>query len=218
MRKWLKYFLTYNPIREYYSPINGPMKVVMVMNMPRLIVGGLLQSGGLVRQIWDKAVGKLKKEGRGVKKALILGLGCGDCAFRINKYYPDVQMTGVEIDAQIIDAAQCYFNLAILKNLKIAIEDGISYVKKITKTKQKFDLIIVDVYLGKNAPGPFRTRSFFNQLKRLLTPDGVVIYNHLFFGEHKNQAKNLIKTIEAILPQITLQRTASNLLIFAKRQ
>ncbi len=100
----------------------------------------------------------------------------------------------------------------------MAIEDGIEYVKKLVKKKPetKFDLIIVDVYLGNNAPQPFRTKHFFKQLKQLLNPNGVVIYNHLFFGEHKKQAQNLVQTIEAVLPKVTLQRTASNLLIFAR--
>ena len=37
------------------------------------------------------------------------------------------------------------------------------------------------------------------------------------FDEHKKQAKGLIKTIETVLQKINLQRTASNLLIFARR-
>ena len=193
------------------------MQVTMVLNKPRLIVGGMLQSGGLVRQIWNKAINKIFHEKVEVEKALILGLGCGDCAFAIHRHYPQAQMTGVEIDAQVVDAAQCYFDLAVLKNLKISIGDGLTYVKKVTKTKTKFDLIIIDVYLGKDAPNSFRSKSFFNQLKQLLNPKGVIIYNHLFFDEHKNKAKSLIKVIETILPKISLQRTASNLLIFAKR-
>lgn len=217
LKIWFQNWLSLSPVKEYLSPINGPMQVTMVLNKPRLIVGGMLQSGGLVRQIWNKAINQIFREKVKVEKALILGLGCGDCAFAIHQRYPQAQMTGVEIDAQVVDAAQCYFDLAVLKNLKIAIGDGLEYVKKITKTKAKFDLIIIDVYLGKNAPQSFRSKSFFNQLKRLLNPDGVVIYNHLFFDEHKNKAQGLIKVIETVLPKISLQRTASNLLIFARR-
>jgi spermidine synthase len=218
VRKWLKYWLTYNPIREYRSPINGPMKVVMVMNMPRLIVGNMIQSGGLVRQIWDKAIGKIKKENLAVEKALIIGLGCGDCAFRIHKHYPKAKMVGVEIDAQIIDAAECYFNLAILKNLKVAIDDGISYTDKLLNRKKKttFDLIVVDVYLGRDIPSPFKQKAFFKKLKKLLTHQGVVIYNHLFFAEHKKEAKEVVDKLSTVFTKVSLQRTASNLLIFAR--
>ena len=217
LKIWFQNWLSLSPVKEYLSPINGPMQVMMVLNKPRLIVGGMLQSGGLVRQIWNKAINQIFREKVKVEKALILGLGCGDCAFAINHRYPEAQMIGVEIDAQVVDAAQCYFDLAVLKNLKIAIGDGLTYVKKMTKDKTKFDLIIIDVYLGKDAPQSFRSKSFFNQLKQLLNPDGVIIYNHLFCDEHKKQAKGLIKTIETVLQKINLQRTASNLLIFARR-
>ena len=217
LKIWFQNWLSLSPVKEYLSPINGPMQVMMVLNKPRLIVGGMLQSGGLVRQIWNKAINQIFREKVKVEKALILGLGCGDCAFAIHHRYPQAQMIGVEIDAQVVDAAQCYFDLAVLKNLKISIGDGLTYVKKMTKTKTKFDLIIIDVYLGKDAPKSFRSKSFFNQLKQMLNPQGVVIYNHLFFGEHKSQAQSLIKTIETVLQKINLQRTASNLLIFARR-
>ena len=218
LKNWLRNWLAISPIKEYLSPINGPMRVMMVLNKPRLIVGGMLQSGGVVRAIWEKAIAKIRRENVPVNQALILGLGCGDCAFATTKNYPEAKLTGVEIDAQVVDAAECYFNLAALKNLKIAIEDGLSFVKKMLKRKSRFDLIIIDIYLGKNAPESFRSKHFFSQLKQLLNPKGVIIYNHLFFGEHKNKAQRLIKTIETVLPKITLQRTASNLLIFAKRQ
>lgn len=223
LKIWIKNWLSLSPVKEYLSPINGPMQVTMVLNKPRLIVGGMLQSGGLVRQIWNKAINQIFREKVKVEKALVLGLGCGDCAFAIHQRYPQAQMTGIEIDAQVVDAAQCYFDLAVLKNLKITIGDGLTYVKKRASAKgrsssgRKFDLIIIDVYLGKDAPQSFRSKSFFNQLKQLLNPNGVVIYNHLFFDEHRSKAQGLIKVIETVLPKISLQRTASNLLIFARR-
>lgn len=217
MKKWLKYWMTYYTIREDVSEINGPLKVVMAMNMPRLLVGGLVQSGGLVRRIWDKAIGKIKKEKRQVKKALILGLGCGDCAFRVHKHYPEAQMLGVEIDEKIVDIAQCYFNLAILKNLTVAVDDGIAHLDKLVKKKELFDLVIVDVYLGKKMPAKFRSAAFFRQVKKILNNKGVVIYNHLFYGEYKKQAESFIKVVEKEFGKISLQRTTSNLMIFAEK-
>jgi len=204
-------------IKEVRSEHNALIQVVTVFDKPRLIVGGLLQSGGLTRKIWSKAVKKLKKKDKKISEVLILGLGCGDCAFEIRQYYPRAQMLGVEIDKHIVEAAKCYFNLASVKNLKIAVDDGAKYVERLSKQKKLrlFDLIIVDVYLGSKMPKPFRTKKFFKMLKKLLGQDGVVVYNHLFFKEHKKRAKGFIKKLETVFPEIKLQRTASNLLIFA---
>jgi len=217
MKNWFKYYFGYHPIREVQSPISGLVKVVMVLNRPRLIVGNMVQSGGLVRKIWEKAIARLKKKGKKISRVLILGLGCGDCAFEVQKYYPRAEMIGVEIDEHVVDMAKCYFNLATVKNLKIAIGDAAKYVRKLAKKKKpkKFDLILVDVYLGKKMPKEFRSKRFFERLKKLLEKKGVIAYNHLFFKGHKKEAKAFIKELETIFPKIELQRTASNLIIFA---
>jgi len=219
MRKnWLTDLLTTYTIKEINSPINGLIKVVMVFNRPRMIIGGLLQSGGLIIKLWDKAIKKLRKEKYPVKNALIVGLGCGDCAFSLERYYPGAKITGIEVDEKIADLAQCYFNLATVKNLKISVADGVKYVEKISRQKKriKYDLIVVDAYLGEKMPKVFRTKKFMNNLTKILSVKGVVIYNHLFFGKHKQQAEMFIRVLEENFDKISLQRTASNLLIFCR--
>ena len=216
MKRWLKNHLTTQTIKEYRSPHNGLIQVILAFSRPRLIVGGMLQSGRLMQKVWNKAIGQVKKKNQKVEQALILGLGCGDVAFEIQKYYPQAQMTGVEIDDQVIQAAQCYFNLATVKNLKIAIEDGVKYAVKLAKQKhlKKFDLIIVDAFIGDQIPKGFKTKKFFTALTKLLAHNGTVIYNHLFFKEYKEKAESFIKTQEKVFGKITLMRTRSNLLIF----
>jgi len=183
----------------------------------------MVQSGGMVKAIWDKALAKLDREGQKVNKALVLGLGCGDCVFSINRHYPYARVTGVELDPEVINMAECYFNLATAKNLKVAISEGADYVAKKTSAKggaaadQKFDLIIVDVYLGQVMPKKFKEKKFLANLAKLVAKNGVVVINHLFFGGHKKEAERFIKDLEKIWPQITLQRTASNLVIFARK-
>jgi spermidine synthase len=210
MKKAIQDFLSFRVIRQDQSKINGLIKVVMVFNRPRLIVGGMVQSGGLVKKIWDKGIKKLKRERLKVKKALILGFGGGDCAFAIDQYYPKAQVTGVEIDKKIIEASKNYFNLNQLKKLKVIIGDG---VKFIAKTKDKYDLIVVDVYLGQKTPKGFKTKRFFREVKKRLNKNGAIIFNHLFFKKYKDQAKRLIETMEPEFNKIRLVRVASNLLI-----
>lgn len=216
MRSWLKNLFTTQIIKQYHSKHNGLIQVVFAHNQPRLIMGGLLQSGKLMQKVWGKVIDKISQKGQKIQQALIIGLGCGDVALEIQKYYPKAKMIGVEIDEQVIEAGQCYFHLALVKNLTIAIEDGIKYVAKLTKQKKlkKFDLIIIDAYIGDQIPKGFTTKKFFESLTKLLTHNGVVIYNHLFFKNHKEQGEKFIKEIEKVFGEITLMRTRSNLLIF----
>ncbi len=210
--------LTVQTIKEINSPINGLIKVMLVLNRPRLTIGGMLQSGGLVMKIWEKAIKKLFNQGQAIDRALIIGLGCGNCTVAINKYYPKAQLLGVEIDKEVVDIAECYFNLAANKNLTVAIDDGLKYAEKLVCKKEppKFDLVIVDVYVGYKIPKRFKTKKFFLTLSKLLTDRGVVVFNHLFFKQYKQEAEKLIKEMEQIFKKISLQRTASNLLIFSR--
>lgn len=105
-------------------------------------VGGYEQSGPLVEEVWKKA---LKALDFTPKNILILGLGCGSAAKVISKKFPTAKITGVEIDPVMIKIGKKYFGLGKIPNLKITCADALNFVKK---TKQKFDLILVDVYVG----------------------------------------------------------------------
>jgi len=215
LKQW-KYFFSTELIKEVNSTQNGLIRVIRVLNKPRLMIAGMVQSGGLVKKIWSKAINKLSQEGKKIDRVLILGLGCGDCAFEVQQYYPRAQMVGVEIDEKVVEIAKCYFNLASVNNLRINVDDGVSYVQKLIKKRpvKKFDLIIMDVYVGRKMPINFMTKKIHRQLKRLLNSQGVIVTNHLFFGSYKKKAKEFIAKIDKIFDKISLQRTASNLLIF----
>ncbi|MEA3355240.1 MAG: fused MFS/spermidine synthase [Patescibacteria group bacterium] len=213
---WWRNFTQKEVLKEINSPINGLIQIIKVFDKPRLMIGGMIQSGGLVKKIWEKAINKIVKDDLKVKNALIIGLGCGDCAFQIQKNFPKAKMTGVEIDKYVVESAKCFFDLAKVKKLKISIADGVKFVDKKVKlkSKEKFDLIIVDVYLGQEMPKSFKTKKFFKNLKKLMLKDGVVIINHLFFKDYKKKAKKTIETLDKVFKTIKLQRIASNLLIF----
>ena len=212
----LKYFFRYPTIKVGRSPINGLYKVVMLFNRPRLIIGNMVQSGPAIRQIWHKGIHHLKLKHVKVKRALIIGLGCGDCAFEIKRHYRKAKMIGVEIDPHVVEMARCYFDLATVKNLNIALADGTKYVAKMSRQKRptKFDLIIVDAYLGNEMPRGFRTKTWFKQLTKLLNSGGAVIYNHLFYDRYKKEAEKFIKDLETEFGKVTLVRAGHNLLIF----
>lgn len=211
-----KSFWHYQTVKEGRSPINGLYKVVIWFNRPRLLIGNMVQSGGAARKIWYKAIHSVKNKQVKVDKVLILGLGCGDCAFEISQHYPKAQITGVEIDPHIVDVAQCYFDLATIKNLSITVADAAKFTAKLARKKKppKFDLILVDTYLGKTMPRVFRTKKYFKQLAKLLSSNGIVIYNHLFFNHFRQEAEQFIKHMEAEFGKINLLRAEENLLIF----
>ena len=80
----------------------------------------------------------------------------------------DVHLTGVEKDPVVIHLAKNIFTLT--KNLSLHIEDAGDFVENCDK---KFDLVVVDIFVGADFPEKFREEKFLAGLGRLLSPGGI---------------------------------------------
>ncbi len=173
MLDWL-YPQTVEVIKSKY---NGEIKVGKFRGKYSVWVGGFEQSGSVyVEKIWRKALSNLTIKGCG--KVLVLGLGCGTVIPLVLKKCPKASIVGVDIDQVMIDLGKKYFDLNKYKNLKIVQADALQYTSVL---KQKFDLIMVDIYQGEK-------KGELKVPQRLLARNGVIITNNL-------DSKKLINTI-----------------------
>jgi spermidine synthase len=195
---------------------NKEIQVVEFLGRKRLVAGGLLQSGGLVKAIWSKGLNYIKKLGLKPKTVLILGLGGGTAAKLLLKKIPKAFVTGVEIDEKMVSLGRKYLGLKKSKNLKIIIGDSFKIIDKFIKSRQNFDLILIDMYKGDKMPGELKKTSFLKKLKKLGGKNSLFVFNHLFYGREKQKAKGFVKRLEKVFSNISLVRTWSNLLIFSK--
>ena len=154
------------------SKFNGQIKIKKYLWETSVWVGGFEQSGPLVKAVWQKA---LKNVTIAPKSVLILGLGCGVAAKLISQKFPNALITGVEIDPVMIDVGKKYFDLGKIKRLKIICEDAKVFLKK---NKKKFDLILVDIYIGEKQVLP-------NNLKFYKKKNGVILLNELKDNKNK---------------------------------
>jgi spermidine synthase len=150
------------------SPFNGQIKVRSFLGRVSVWVGGYEQSGPLVRKVWQKALKELPlpKQGELLRNVLILGLGCGVAAKLISEKFPNAKITGVEIDPVMVEIGKKYFGLS---GIQIKIMDAVSFIKR---TRQKFDLILIDAYFGNKAAD-------FSKTKLPLTRSGLAVFNIL---------------------------------------
>lgn len=137
-----------------------------------LYVSGTQQSGSWVDKIWTKALASL----HGYKKILVLGLGVGNLAGIINNNFPATSITGVEIDPEIVKIGKKYFKLDNISNLKIEICDAFNLI---IKTKIKYDLIFVDLFIGENSPEEIESDNFLENLSQTISKNGMVVFNRL---------------------------------------
>lgn len=203
-------------LEERKSKFNGDIRVVRTFGLGTYIQArGLTQSGGIVNSFWDKTLRKIKKSGLDIKKVLILGIGGGSVAKLVNKYWADAKIRGVDIDPMMIELGQKYLDLGKV-DIEIEIIDAEIFVKKLTG-KNKFDLIIVDIYSGDKFPDKFNKDSFLKSLLNLLTPNGLVVFNRLSYGAKKNMAvkfgeklQKIFRKVEYFYPGVNLMFLCSN--------
>lgn len=84
------------------------------------------------------------------------------------------KITGVEIDAEIIKVANTYFGLDKIENLEMVIDDAFEFV---LKTKEKYDLIIIDIFQDTTMPNFLFENFFTDRLYFLLNSNGYILFN-----------------------------------------
>lgn len=122
---------------------------------------------------------------RGMQHILILGVAGGSVIKTlVNDINYNGKISGVEIDPKIIKLANDYFKLNEIPNLEIIIDDAIEFV---FKTKEKYDLIIVDIFQDNSMPGFLFEKYFANQVSQILSDSGVIIFNTMIVKASDNE-------------------------------
>ena len=148
---------------------------------------------------------------------LIIGLGAGEIPRFLSRigYRSDV----VEIDPKVELMAVKYFDFN--KEFgKVIIDDGRRYIRNCGK---KYDLIFLDVASGGTQPWYFFTKEAFQEMAKILKPDGILGINFLGFyqGEKSKTAISINKTLKTVFRYSDLYATKynpgalKNLLFFA---
>ncbi|KRB53553.1 spermidine synthase [Flavobacterium sp. Root186] len=107
------------------------------------------------------------------------------------------KITGVEIDPDMIQIANQYFNLNEIKQLEIIIDDAFEFV---LKTKDRYDLIIIDIFEDTNMPNFLFEKFFSERVCFLLKNQGFILFNTMILDEaHNVRNRKYITEINAQL-------------------
>ena len=108
------------------------------------------------------------------KDIAILGLAGGTSARQYTAAYgTGVQITGVEIDSDILDVAHRYFHLDD-PNVHQVVADARYWLD--TQARQ-YDVVVMDAYRQPYIPFHLTTREFFSEVRGHLRPGGVAVVN-----------------------------------------
>jgi len=125
---------------------------------------------------------------RNFENILLLGVAGGSV---VKTLVDDIKftgpITGVEIDPKVIELANTYFGLNTIPNLEIVIDDAFEFV---LRTKQKYDLIIIDIFEDTTMPNFLFQDFFINRINFLLKVNGFILFNTMTLT-NKDKERNL---------------------------
>ncbi|WP_445713819.1 spermidine synthase [Flavobacterium sp.] len=123
------------------------------------------------------------------KSILVLGVAGGSVIETLKKEIKfEGKITGVEIDATVVDLANKYFGLNKYDNVEIVIDDAFEYV---LKTKEKYDLIVIDIFQDTVMPNFLFEDFFINRINFLLNINGFILFNTMVL-EFNDRRRNAI--------------------------
>ena len=203
-------------LEEVESPINGKIQVVRSLGLGTYIqVEGLTQSGGVVNEVWKTTLRKLKnKRTKELKNCLILGLGGGSAAKLVRKFWTDAKITGVEIDPIMVNLGKKYLKLDAV-GVDVMIDDAENFLSTISHQPLRardpqgsailvisYDLILVDLYIGRDVPEKFESENYIHLVRSLLERSGIAIFNRLYYAEKRKEAEKFGEKLEKTFSKV----------------
>jgi spermidine synthase len=214
---------------ETESPHNGNIKVLKSGNTTRLMVNNVTQSVNwdsvqAQKSVFGRMTEMLKELEPEAKNILILGLGGGTMQHLISRVFPDVHITSVELDEEIIEIAKNYFNLAEIPNHTVIHEDACRVIIEPEKNglvPQTIDVVIVDIFIGDKYPDLGSSGNFLAAVKRLLVPGGLAVFNRIYLEDHQDDVNSFIETAENFFSEVQSVTVAGktnsdNIIIFGR--
>lgn len=202
-------------LEEIISPVNGELKVVRSLGLGTYIqAGGLTQSGGVVSSIWSKTFKVVRRKKGEVKNCLILGLGGGTVALLVNKYFPMAKITGVDLDPLMVALGRKYLGLGEIK-VNVKIEDALKFIGLVKN--DKYDLIIVDTYQGDTYPKKFESEAFLKKVKKILSFNGLVVFNRLYYDRKRPLAMKFLVKLEKTFGKVETFFPEANVMFIASK-
>ncbi len=201
-------------IVEIYSAVNGKIQINEIFGKKYIVVGNLTQSGQSVNQMWKKFFRKIKLIDSNPQQILLLGVAGGTLIHILNNIFPNAKIIGVDIDPLIVNLGKKYFDLDKVKNTQIKISDAQHFVQELSQKKNiKFDLIISDLFMGRNIPKFTENKIFLKNLFKLLNPGGLMIFNRLYFQNYKSEARVFLDKIKEMFKDINSYHLDFNIFI-----
>lgn len=180
-------------IARYSTKYNRDIRVLEEQGKYKLLSNGSRQSGEYVKKLWQQALCSFGViPAPGIRTILVLGVAGGDVIHILHAMYPDALITGVDIDAKMIEIGKKYFGLNRISGLTLVVANARDFVKK----SRTWDLILCDTHIGASIPSFTGEDKFLKSIKKILSPKGIFIINYLREFEYEKLAEMLLPKLK----------------------
>ncbi len=125
------------------------------------------------------------------RKILVIGLGGASIQRALNTLLPNTQIDSVEINDKIPSLVEKYFDYKENYLNKIYIADGAEFAKNVSQ--ETYDIILIDAFSADYIPPQMLTDEFMQNVKKMLTKNGVVAINTFANTKFSNIETDLFK-------------------------
>jgi spermidine synthase len=171
----------------------------------KLLVNGIQQSGPAVEGFWNFAFTHVPLPQK-ILSVLILGVGGGTVFSKIHARYPKASIIGVDIDSTIIDIATKHFGVSDIATL--IVKDAKEYIRT---CKKKYDLVIIDLYIGRDIPEFESSNEFVHEVQK---NGNTVLINYLHDGEYGERSEKLIQLLKEEYANVVIADLPYNRFIY----
>lgn len=214
--KRLGSFLIDQVVERSSSPYNKTLEVCLSSGKLVLNSSKVNLSFGELDNVFRSAFDQIHLHKRDWEQVLLLGVGAGNVVQILSQFEQKFELTGVEIDPEVIRLANKYFGLKNYERVDILVQDALQYIKEST---QRFDLIIVDLFIDENIPEEAQQDAFLLRCAQALKPRGMLMFNRLMHTKKLQKASEAFTArMQEVLPGSRYLKTHTNrMLIYEKK-
>lgn len=193
MTHWWTYVVP-RVVWNAHSRYNRDIRIIEENRQYKLLVNGARESGRYIEDLWKFALRTFTFPlGWHAHTILVLGVAGGSVIHILHERFADARITGVDIDQTMIDIGRKFFGLGEIQTLTCVARDARQFLRKTTR---RYDLIVVDIFIGPDVPDFVLDRSFHDRVRGHLAAGGSVLINYLRQPGYEHNALKLERMLK----------------------
>jgi len=111
------------------------------------------------------------------QRILVAGLGGGSIPVVLNEVFPEARIDVLEVDPAVVRVAERFFDFRENDRMRVHVVDARVFIKRAGIRGEQYDYIVLDAFTGEYIPEHLLTREFLEEVRAILSPDGVLVAN-----------------------------------------